>query len=177
MKTLSVVLAVLICLAVGFAAGFTISARTDSPSIASEQAAKMESANTPQEQQAVREQIIGIERGDWEAIKTKNKAAIERARADDYFDFGSDGRVDKSKVLGDGWMAADTTLLDFSWQDLQVNFLGDSTALVTYRGKYRGTTAGKEDSGEAYYSTLYQKLQGRWLIVFTQDSNLKCAGM
>jgi len=48
---------------------------------------------------------------------------------------------------------------------------------VTYRGKYRGTTAGKEDSGEAYYSTLYQKRQGRWLIVFTQDSNLKCAGM
>jgi len=174
MKTLSVVV---ICLTIGFVERFAISAHSASPSIASGQAEKVQSANSLQERQAVREEIIGIERGDWEAFKTKNKAAVGRVRSDDYFDFGSDGRVDKAKVFSEGWMAADSTLLDFSWQDLQVNFMGDATALVTYRGKYRGTTTGKEDSGEAYYSTLYQKRQGRWLIVFTQDSNLKCAGM
>jgi len=177
MKKFGVVLAIVVCLAAGFAAGFASTAYSYSPSLTSEQVKKVESLSSPQEQQAVREEIIGIERSDWEAFKTKNKAAIERVRSDDYFDFGSDGRMEKAKVLGEGWMAADSTLLEFSWQDLQVNFLGDSAALVTYRGKYRGKTAGKEDSGEAYYSTLYQKRQGRWLIVFTQDSNLKCAGI
>jgi hypothetical protein len=177
MVKLTVLHTIVICLAAGFVAGFAISAHSVSPSIASEQAEKVQSANSPQDQEAVREEIIGIERSDWQALKTKNKAAIERVRSHDYFDFGSDGRVNKAKVFSEGWMAADSTLLDFSWQDLQVSFLGDSTALVTYRGKYRGTTAGKEDSGEAYYSTLYQKRQGRWMIVFTQDSNLKCAGM
>jgi hypothetical protein len=165
MKSFGAVLAIIICLSAGFVAGF---ADKTHPGW---------SAQGSQEEHAAREEITGIERGDWEAVKNKNKAAMERVRADDYFDFGSDGRVDKAKGLSEGWMGADSRLLDFSWQELQVNFLDRGTALLTYRGKYRGMTAGKEDSGEAYYSTLYQKRQGRWLIVFTQDSNLKCAGM
>ena len=66
---------------------------------------------------------------------------------------------------------------DFSWTELQVNFLDDHTALITYRGRYRGIESGKESTGEAYYSSLYQKQKGKWLVVFTQDSNLRCAGM
>jgi len=123
-----------------------------------------------------REEIIRLERTSWEAVKHKDKAKLGALFAKGYFDFGSDGRYDAAKVLSTGWMDSDT-LKDFSWTELQVNFLDDHTALITYRGKYRGMESGKESSGEAYYTSLYQKQKGKWLVVFTQDSNLRCAGM
>jgi len=123
-----------------------------------------------------REELIRLESSSWEAVKHKDKAGLARLFGEGYFDFGSDGRYDPAKVLSTGWMNGDT-LQDFSWMDLQVNFLDDHTALVTYRGKYRGIESGKETRGEAYYSSLYQKQKGQWLVVFTQDSNLQCAGM
>jgi len=123
-----------------------------------------------------REEIIRLERTSWEAVKHKDKATLSGLLAEGYFDFGSDGRYDAKKSLSTGWMDGDT-LKDFSWTELQVNFLDDHTALITYRGKYHGMESGKESSGEAYYSSLYQKQKGKWLVVFTQDSNLRCAGM
>ena len=123
-----------------------------------------------------REELVNLERMAWEAVKHKDRAALARLFGEGYFDFGSDGRYDPEKVLNAGWMDGDT-LEDISWTDLQVKVLDDHTALVTYRGKYRGKESGKETSGEAYYSSLYQKQKGKWLMVFTQDSNLRCAGM
>ena len=120
--------------------------------------------------------LVNIERSAWEAVKRKDRAGLQRLFGEGYFDFGSDGRYDPAKVLSTGWMNGDT-LEDFSWTDLEVRILDDHTALVTYRGKYRGKESGKETSGEAYYSSLYQKQKGKWLLIFTQDSNLRCAGM
>ena len=137
------------------------------------------SAGSAGTQQSDKEDVVRIEQAQWEAVKHKDKAAWGANLAEDYLDFGSDGRVDKAKSLSEGWMAtrSDSTLTDFSWEDLQVKFLDANTALVTYLGKYREVTRGKGNTGSAYYSSLYQRRNGKWLTVFTQDSNLKCAGM
>jgi hypothetical protein len=74
-----------------------------------------------QQEQSLSEELIRLELGAWEAVKKKDKAALGRVLADDYLDFGSDGRWDIAKSLREGC--------------------------------------------------------GKWLMVFTQDSNLKCAGM
>jgi hypothetical protein len=132
---------------------------------------------TEQTVRAIRDEITDLERAQWEAFKKKDKATLAAMLADDYLDFGSDGRWDKAKSLRDGYMAADPTLLDFAWEDLQFKLLDANTALLTYRGKYREKNNGKENTGEGYYSSLYQERNGKWLTVFTQDSNLKCAGM
>ena len=132
---------------------------------------------TEQSVRAITDEIIGLERAQWETFKKKDKATLAAMLADDYLDFGSDGRWDKAKSLRDGYMAADPTLLDFAWEDLQFKLLNANMALLTYRGKYREKNKGKENTGEAYYSSLYQRQNGKWLTVFTQDSNLKCAGM
>jgi hypothetical protein len=121
--------------------------------------------------------LIELERGNWDAVKHKDAAFLKRMWAPDYFDFGSDGRVTGPESLNMGSMASGSQLLEFSWTDFQLKFISPDVALVTYRGKYRGTIDGKADAGEAYYSSLYRKQHGRWLMVFTQDSNLKCAGL
>ena len=124
-----------------------------------------------------RQTLIDLERGNWDAFKQKDTTFLKQMWASGYFDFGSDGRVTGPESLKTGWMAPGSRLLEFSWTDFQLKFISADVALLTYRGKYRGVTDAKPDEGEAYYSSLYRKRNGKWLMVFTQDSNLKCAGM
>ena len=124
-----------------------------------------------------RQTLIELERGNWEAFKHEDAAFLEKMLAQDYFDFGSDGRESREYVLNAGLKDPKSKLLDLSWTDFQIRFIRADIALLTYRGRYRRITDGKPDVGEAYYSSLYEKRQGKWLMLFTQDSNLKCAGM
>jgi hypothetical protein len=130
-----------------------------------------------QSENSVKGEIIRLERLQWEAIKKKDKAALAAFAAKEYFDFGSDGRVDSATSLNEGWMSKDETLSEFTIDDPQVKLFDDHTALITYRGSYRGTNQGKPENGSAFYSDLYRRQDGKWLSVFTQDSNLKCAGL
>ena len=125
----------------------------------------------------VQAEIVRLERLQWDAIKKKDKATLAALLAKDYFDFGSAGRVNRATTLASGWLNDDESLSDFTIEDPQVLQLDDHTALITYRGTYRGTVQGKPDSGSGFYSDLYQKQGQKWFSVFTQDSNLKCAGM
>jgi hypothetical protein len=124
-----------------------------------------------------RQTLIALEQGNWDAVKHKDATFLKKMWAPDYFDFGSDGRVTGPESLKVGSMAPGSQLLEFSWTDFQLKFISADVALLTYRGKYRGVTDGKLDEGKAYYSSLYRKQHGKWLMMFTQDSNLKCAGM
>lgn len=125
----------------------------------------------------VKDELLRLERMQWDAFKKKDKAALDAILAKDYFDFGSDGREDRTFSLTRGYMSDEQDLSEFIIQDAQVKLLGDHTALLTYRGTYRETEHGKPNSGSGFYSDLYQKQGGKWLSVFTQDSNLKCAGL
>ena len=124
-----------------------------------------------------RQTLIELERGNWDAFKHEDAPFLEKMLANDYFDFGSDGRESREYTLTTTLKDPNSKLLDFSWSDFQLKFIGADVALLTYRGKYRRITNGKPDEGEAYYSSMYQKRRGKWLMIFTQDSNLKCAGI
>jgi|GEM_PF-764735 len=130
-----------------------------------------------QAENGVKDELVRLERQQWDAFKKKDKTALAAILAKDYFDFGSDGREDRTFSLTRGYMSDEQDLVEFSMEDAQVKVLDDHTALLTYRGTYRGTERGKPNSGSAFYSDLYQKQNGKWLSVFTQDSNLKCADM
>jgi len=130
-----------------------------------------------QAETGVRDELVQLERQQWDAFKKKDKTALAAILSQDYFDFGSDGREDRNFSLTRGYMSDEQDLVEFSMEDAQVNVLDDHTALLTYRGTYRGSQRGKPNSGSAFYSDLYRKQNGKWLSVFTQDSNLKCADM
>ena len=134
-------------------------------------------SSAAQSEDGVKQEILRLERLQWEATKNKDRTAIAAILAKDYFDFGSDGRIDRDAVIHSGWTTDEESLSEFVIEDPQVKLLDDHTALITYRGTYRGTDHGKPDVGTAFYSDLYQKQNGKWLSVFTQDSNLKCAGL
>jgi len=121
--------------------------------------------------------LVRLERREWDALKKKDATALGAILAQDYFDFGSDGREDRTFSLTKGYMSQGEDLNDFLIEDAQVKVLDDHTALLTYRGTYHETIRGKSNSGSGFYSDLFQKQNGKWLSVFTQDSNLKCAGM
>jgi hypothetical protein len=125
----------------------------------------------------VKNEIIRLERQQWDAFKKKDRTALAPILAEGYFDFGSDGREDRTFSLTKGYMSDEQDLSEFIIDDAQVKVLDDHTALLTYRGTYRGTVHGRPNSGSGFYSDLYQKQNGKWLSVFTQDSNLKCAGL
>ena len=132
---------------------------------------------TPQAERNPTDEILRLVRMEWEAVKKKDRAALGALQAKDYFDFGSDGWVDRETGLNTGWMGNDGTLINFKIADARVTLLDDHTALMTYRGTYQAIDRGKPENGSAFYSDLFQKQNGEWHIVFTQDSNLKCAGM
>jgi hypothetical protein len=82
---------------------------------------------------------------------------LDKILADGYLDFGSDGRVNKSRILREGWMGTDTAdaLLDMAFEDVQVKLFSNHMALLTYRGTYKATSKGKPDNGSAFDSDLY----------------------
>jgi hypothetical protein len=129
-----------------------------------------------QQESVVKGEIIRLEQKAWEAIRKKDRAALASIVADDYLDFGSDGRVDKAHSISEGWMDQDT-LTDFALEDVQVKLLDKDVALITYRANYRQVSKGESSTGSGFYSGTYVHRDGKWLAVFTQDSNLKCAGM
>ena len=132
---------------------------------------------TTQTERNPKDEILRLVRMEWEAIKKKDRAALGALQEKDYFDFGSDGWVDRETGLNTGWMGNDGTLITFKFEDARVTLLDEHTALMTYRGTYQAIDRGKPENGSAFYSDVFQKQNGEWHIVFTQDSNLKCAGM
>jgi hypothetical protein len=88
---------------------------------------------------------------------------------DDFIEFGSSGRVyDKAQILAAlGEEQRDGPSVQATASDFEVRILADGVALVTYRTERRTLDA---DISQSRRSSLWQKRDGRWQMLFHQGT-------
>ncbi|HKP73443.1 MAG TPA: nuclear transport factor 2 family protein [Pyrinomonadaceae bacterium] len=107
---------------------------------------------------------------DWiDALKRNDGAALERMVADDFHIVLSDGQTrDKEQELAPS-KSGEIKFDHLSAEDVKIFVSGD-TAIATGVGIFRGTSKGRAFDGRERFFDVYQKRNGRWLILASRST-------
>ena len=146
---------------------FTACAPSETPAAKTTAAA---SPSAPAESAAdIEKALLQMERDWMEAIKNRDKSALERLLADDYVSISWDGKTyNKADGIAAN-IAPDSKLESYTLDPLKVRIFGD-TAVVTGGDKEKSSFKGKDTSGQYAWTDVYAKRNGRWQAVASHSS-------
>ena len=118
---------------------------------------------TGQSQEAVKKQLIDLEHTINEATRTKDRAALERIYADEYYCVHSNGAaMNKAEELKKN-MSAENAWTDFLLDDVVVRVFGD-VGILTGRLVLKGSAEGFKP-GARRFTDIFVRRHGRWQLV------------
>jgi ketosteroid isomerase-like protein len=121
-----------------------------------------------QSQEEVKKTLIDLEHTINEATRTKDRAALERIYADDYYCVHSNGAaMNKAAELAKN-MSKENAWTDFVLDDVVVRVFGDVgilTGRLTLKGVARGFTPGARR-----FTDIFIKRDGRWQLLNCQTT-------
>jgi len=163
MKTPAAVALMAACLLTGFAVGFAVAAHTSGRS---QKAYSPDSAATTAEADLF---LIAKENEVWEALKNKDKSADAQLLADDFvglYDTGFGNKSEHVKQMDDSY-----TLEEYAIRDPRVLRLSPTMSLLLYESTCKATGDWVPYcSRPVYVSSLWTERDGRWLNLFSQDT-------
>ncbi len=118
---------------------------------------------TPDEQL---ELAVSLESAVWQALIDGDAAADLGSLAEHFIGVYPSGRSDRAghvAQLDDG-----PSVLDYAIDSPVVLALADDCLLLTYEASYRRTGAGS--AKRMHVTSVWQRFDGRWLNVFSQDT-------
>jgi hypothetical protein len=121
---------------------------------------------------AVAQELLGLEREYWQAIKSKDVDAAMRLTDDPCIVTGAQGvgEIDR-QGLAMMMTKASYTLNDFEIaEDAHVRLLRDDVAIVAYKVRENLTVEGKPLTLEASDSSTWVRRGGRWLCALHTES-------
>jgi uncharacterized protein (TIGR02246 family) len=115
------------------------------------------------DRQAVQDQVAGLERQYWRAIKDRNFAAAIELTADPCIVTGAQGvgEIDH-ETFRTMMNSATWTLNDVELDDFKVRLVGDDVAIVAYKVRESVTVDGEELTLEAADASTWVRHDGRW---------------
>lgn len=123
---------------------------------------------TSQSQEAAKKQLIDLEHTINEATRTKDRAALERIYADDYYCVHSNGAaMDKTAELSKN-MSTENAWTDFDLDDVVVRVFGD-VGILTGRLTLKGSAKGFKP-GARRFTDIFVRRDGRWQLVNCQTT-------
>jgi Domain of unknown function (DUF4440) len=107
--------------------------------------------------------ITDLEESVWKAYKNKQLRSLEGLLYKTYYGVYADGIKTLDMEVAD----MDKTNLDnYTLTDVQVEFPNANIAVITYKTSLRGTSDGKDVSGNYYNESVWVKKGDRWLSTF-----------
>ena len=106
-----------------------------------------------------------------EAIKKSDTATLERLSSDDYAVINLAGQLRSRNQLVQGFKTGAIKIPSREVDELNVRVYGD-TAVVTGRVTQKGTSEGKDISGQYRFTRVYVKQQGTWKPVAAQETTI-----
>jgi hypothetical protein len=98
-----------------------------------------------------------------DSIIHASREKISALLADDFMEFGIDGKVyDKASIVIAVTTQAATGALDYDITDLSVRMLATDAAFVTYRVQWRGAVSLR--------SSVWKLIDENWLLTFHQGT-------
>ncbi|NOR61674.1 MAG: DUF4440 domain-containing protein [Rhodobacteraceae bacterium] len=122
-----------------------------------------------QQKSALQAELTKCEERVWNALVTGDQHADEAALDERFLGVYPDGFAKKSahvQQLADG-----PTVQSYTLSDLRVLTLGDDHAVLSYRADFQRRTQAKPEA--MYVSSIWQRLAGGWVNVFSQDTPAK----
>ncbi|AUQ54026.1 nuclear transport factor 2 family protein [Phaeobacter inhibens] len=115
-------------------------------------------------------ELLAAETAVWTALQQGDIAADRAALHPQFlgvYPSGFAGRDDHTEQLEQG-----PTVAEFSIADARVLPLGPETALLAYRATYTrpGQTEGEVKGAAMYVSSIWQRQDGGWINIFSQDT-------
>ena len=128
-------------------------------------------ATTTSAPTAVEQELLGLERQYWQAIKDKDGEAAMRLTDDPCIVTGAQGvgRIDR-QTLGAMMVRAPYTLDEFEIEQPQVRLLRDDVAILAYKVRERLTVDGKPVVLEAADSSTWVRRDGRWVCALHTEA-------
>jgi len=127
--------------------------------------------SAPDEQAALKEHLINLEKQSWEAWKNRDGKFFQDFLSDDHVEVGFGGvagKTDIVSVVGSPVCQVKSYQLD----KFELKMLSKDTALLTY-WESQDTVCHKVVPSPCWVSSLYMKRGDRWLNVFYQQSQIE----
>jgi ketosteroid isomerase-like protein len=125
-------------------------------------------ASETQSQEVVKKTLIDLEHTINEATRTKDRAALERIYADDYYCVHSNGvAMNKSAELAKN-MSKENAWTDFVLDDVVVRVFGD-VGILTGRLTLNGAAKGFK-AGARRFTDIFIRREGRWQLLNCQTT-------
>jgi ketosteroid isomerase-like protein len=106
-----------------------------------------------------------------EAIRTKDRAGIERVLADRLSWIARGERLDRARVIDD-FMSGNLHFQSFKHDNVRVEIFGN-TAIVTGHSTSVLEYQGKDSKRERLFTSVYVKMEGRWQMVSNHVTDLE----
>jgi ketosteroid isomerase-like protein len=119
-------------------------------------------------QEAVKKELVDLEHTINEATRTKDRAALERIYADEYYCVHSNGAaMDKAAELAKN-MSTENAWTDFDLDDVVVRVFGD-VGILTGRLSLKGSAKGFQP-GARRFTDIFVRRAGRWQLINCQTT-------
>ncbi len=108
----------------------------------------------------------------WEDFKTKDKASLGAALADDFrmFEEGTSGFGDKKADLA---TVDELELVSYTLKDFTVKSLGPRAALVTYVAHYESKAGGQVAKADSVFGEVWTREGNDWKALYLQETYMQ----
>ena len=125
--------------------------------------------STSHSQQTVKKKLIDLEHTINEATRTKDRAALERIYADEYYCVHSNGAaMNKTAELSKN-MSTENAWTEFDLDDVVVRVFGD-VGILTGRLTLKGSAKGFRPGARRFTDIFVRRDDGRWQLVNCQTT-------
>ena len=120
---------------------------------------------------SVERELVGLEKKYWQAIIDKDFESALALTADPCIVTGPQGVASIGRKEFEGMMKSEHwTLNKYELEDIQVQMLGDDTAVVAYKVKEDITVDGEPLSLEAADSSTWVRKNGQWVCALHTEA-------
>ncbi len=119
---------------------------------------------------SLQEQIVAKERAGLDALKTGDLTYFAASTADNAIFVDERGPATKSEVVEH---TAAFRLHDYTMTDVRFVPVSDDSGLIVYTLAESGASHGREFTAKVHVSALWQKREGKWQCVFSQETAAK----
>jgi hypothetical protein len=143
------------------------------PRVASETSAEARSTDARPDEHALQQQIVSKEREELDALKTGNGDVFAGLLGEEAVFLDAHGPASKAEIVKN---TAEFRLQEYAMTDVRFLPLSAKSGLIAYRLAEKGTSHGKEFTGEVYVSALWARQgppSGKWICLFSQETAAK----
>lgn len=111
-------------------------------------------------------QLMELEHQVWRALQTADMAADEALLSEDFIGVYPSGFADRAEHSGQ--LTSGPSVSEYDLTNARLLKISPTAAVLSYRAIYSGW--GQKDRREMFVSSIWQKRDGIWRNIFSQDT-------